>query len=387
MEAIDFAADPAPAPLRALPTAPVVRVAGDRIVVERLVLTDAALAAALAERDEADRAAIVERALRIGLIAIQDAVTSVDTDVVRREFEKLMEQTSAANQEAARTLEEVLRANFADGDGRLPRTLERFLGDKGALKTLVDELFDETRRDSAIGRIGGAAGPLLRRRQQPARPAARPDAARIAAPPVPPGDVGRVPPPPRAPRRDRGRQQGPRGRAVAFRGEGRRLRGAARGDAGRAGPGRRRPDRADRHGHGLARRLEEGRLRRDARPAGDPWRGRPRGARGEGPGDVAAGHARGAPRGAREPRRGGRRRDLVRPPRARRDRAVRGARRGRPRGDRPRGAGPRVPRGGRPARPAARPGHARRARGGGRRAGGRPGPWPGSRSSSRPSGR
>jgi hypothetical protein len=135
-----------------------VRVAGDRIVVERLVLADGALAAALAERDEADRAAIVERALRIGLIAIQDAVTSVDTDVVRREFEKLVEQTSAANEQAARALEDVLRANFADGDGRLPRTLEKFLGDKGALTTLVDELFDESRRDSAIGRIGTLLG-------------------------------------------------------------------------------------------------------------------------------------------------------------------------------------------------------------------------------------
>ena len=161
MEAIVFTAATSPAPLRALPAAapgPSVRIAGDRILVERLVLADGALAAALAERDEADRAAIVERALRIGLIAIQDAVTSVDTDVVRREFEKLVQQSTAANEQAAHALEEVLRANFADGDGRLPRTLEKFLGDKGALKTLVDELFDEGRRDSAIGRIGTLLG-------------------------------------------------------------------------------------------------------------------------------------------------------------------------------------------------------------------------------------
>ena len=162
MEARVFTADTTPTHLRALPASPAsgpsVRVAGDRILVERLVLADGALAASLAERDEADRAAIVERALRIGLIAIQDAVTSVDTDVVRREFEKLVEQNTAANEQAARALEEVLRANFADGDGRLPRTLERFLGDKGALKSLVDELFDETRRDSAIGRIGTLLG-------------------------------------------------------------------------------------------------------------------------------------------------------------------------------------------------------------------------------------
>ena len=158
MEAFLLNPAAAPSPLRAVPPAASVRVSNDRILVERLVLTDGVLAAALLQREEADRVAIVERALRIGLIAMQDAATSVDTDVVRREFEKLMDQATAANEQAARALEDVLRANFADGDGRLPRTLERFLGDKGALKKLVDELFDESRRDSAIGRIGTLLG-------------------------------------------------------------------------------------------------------------------------------------------------------------------------------------------------------------------------------------
>ncbi len=139
--------------LRAMPGPAAVRVDGERILVERLVLADAALASALAERDEADRPAIVERALRIGLLALQDAATSMDTDVVRREFEKLVAQTNEANASAARAVEDVLRANFADGDGRLPRTLEKFLGNRGALQTFVNELFDETKRDSAIGRM------------------------------------------------------------------------------------------------------------------------------------------------------------------------------------------------------------------------------------------
>ena len=148
---------PAPTPLNAV-RPPAVRVDGDRIVVERLVLADAALASSLAERDEADRPAVVERALRIGLLALQEASTSMDVDVVRREFDKLMAQTTAANEQAARAVEEVLRANFADGDGRLPRTLEKFLGDRGALQPFVTDLFDETKRDSAIGRIGGLLG-------------------------------------------------------------------------------------------------------------------------------------------------------------------------------------------------------------------------------------
>ncbi|HEU0242810.1 MAG TPA: hypothetical protein VFQ75_02820 [Candidatus Limnocylindrales bacterium] len=148
---------PVPTPT-AIGTAAPVRVDGTRIVIERLVLVDAALAASLADREPADRPAVVERALRIGLLALQDASTAMDVDVVRREFEKLVAQTTAVNESAARAVEDVLRANFADGDGRLPRTLEKFLGDRGALQQFVNELFDETRRDSAIGRIGGLLG-------------------------------------------------------------------------------------------------------------------------------------------------------------------------------------------------------------------------------------
>src|SRR5215203_962306 len=131
-----------------------VRLDGERIVVDRLVIHDPALASFLAERPAEDRAALVERAVRIGLLALQDAGVTVNVDVVRAEFEKLMRQAESVNEKAALALEGTLRANFADGDGRLPRTLEKFLGDRGALKTMVDELFDEKKRDSAIGRIG-----------------------------------------------------------------------------------------------------------------------------------------------------------------------------------------------------------------------------------------
>src|SRR6266550_2325960 len=130
-----------------------VRVEGDRVVIERLVLRDASIAARLADRPSEDRLEIVERALRIGLLALQDAGVTVNVDVVRTEFEKLVRQSEQVNLRAAETLDQTLRANFADGDGRLPRTLERFLGDRGALREYVGELFDETKRDSAIGRM------------------------------------------------------------------------------------------------------------------------------------------------------------------------------------------------------------------------------------------
>jgi hypothetical protein len=141
-----------------LPTAPDIHVDADRIVIERLVVRDPGLASILGERAAEDRAALVERALRIGLLALQDAGATVNVDVVRTEFEKLMRQTEQVNTRAAEALDQTLRANFADGDGRLPRTLERFLGDRGALRGFVNELFDETKRDSAIGRMQALLG-------------------------------------------------------------------------------------------------------------------------------------------------------------------------------------------------------------------------------------
>ena len=130
-----------------------VRVEADRLIVDHLTLDDHALAAFVAERPAEDRALLVERALRVGLTAIQSVGVTVNVDAVRAEFQGLLRQTEAANEKAAAALDVLLRQNFADGEGRLPRTLEKFLGDKGQLRGFVDELFDEAKRDSAIGRM------------------------------------------------------------------------------------------------------------------------------------------------------------------------------------------------------------------------------------------
>lgn len=130
-----------------------VRVEGDRLSIDSLTLVDGSLAAFVAERAPDERPALLERAVRIGLTALQDAGVSMDVDVVRREFETMVRLTEQANERAAAALDGVLRQNFADGDGRLPRTLEKFLGDRGQLRGFVSELFDEKSRDSAIGRM------------------------------------------------------------------------------------------------------------------------------------------------------------------------------------------------------------------------------------------
>lgn len=133
---------------------PAVRVSGDRIDIERLALHDGPLAGWLAAQPMDDHAILVERALRIGLTALQSVGVTLNVDAVRAEFDRFADQSRAANEQAAAALEQVLRANFGDDGGRLPRTLEAFLGDRGKLRSMVDELFDPQRRDSAIGRIG-----------------------------------------------------------------------------------------------------------------------------------------------------------------------------------------------------------------------------------------
>lgn len=142
----------------ATPPRPVVRVEGESVVVERLRVTDRALADFVAQRAEDERGDLVERALRIGLLALQDAGTSLDVDFVRREFDELLQRNATMNERVADTLDQVLRQNFGDQDGRLPRTLERFLGDRGQLSRFVTDLFDENKRDSAIGRMRALLG-------------------------------------------------------------------------------------------------------------------------------------------------------------------------------------------------------------------------------------
>jgi hypothetical protein len=137
---------------------PAIRVEPERIVIDGLVVADGALAGWLAAQPMDDHAILVERAIRIGLTALQSVGVSLNVDAVRAEFERFADQSRVANERAAQALETVLRTNFGDGDGRLPRTLETFLGDRGKLRATVEELFDPKRQDSAVGRIGTMLG-------------------------------------------------------------------------------------------------------------------------------------------------------------------------------------------------------------------------------------
>ncbi len=132
---------------------PSIRIAPDRIVIEHLALVDPGLAAWLADQPMDDHALLAERALRIGLLAIQSVGVSVNVDAVKAEFDRLAETQRMMTERASEALEQTLRANFGDVDGRLPRTLESFLGDRGKLQATVRDLFDPARKDSALGRL------------------------------------------------------------------------------------------------------------------------------------------------------------------------------------------------------------------------------------------
>ena len=134
-----------------------------------------------------------------------------------------------------------LRQNFADGDGRLPRTLEKFLGDRGALRTFVDELFDESKRDSAIGRMKALLGTYFDG-----------DASRLAAPARShPDELAAAPVPGRGQRRVRQAER------------------PADGDRGSGDRARQRSERSRRQRAATSRMLLEGMLAEIARGAGD----------------------------------------------------------------------------------------------------------------------
>ena len=135
-----------------------ISISGDTIGLEGITLTDAALATFVRETAAEECPQLVERALRIGLLTLCNAGVSMSADVVKAEFERLYERMEATQESAAKTLATTLREHFGDGDGRLPKTLERFLGDDGQLRRLTHDLFDESKRDSAIGRLNDLMG-------------------------------------------------------------------------------------------------------------------------------------------------------------------------------------------------------------------------------------
>lgn len=126
---------------------------GDRLLIEDLAVVDQDIVQFIDRAPEQDRPRLVADGVRIGLLAMRNVGLTVNVDFIGREFDQLLARLNTANEQAEVALEETLRANFTDKDGRLPRMLEEFLGDRGKLRVFVAELFDDNRRDSAMGRL------------------------------------------------------------------------------------------------------------------------------------------------------------------------------------------------------------------------------------------
>ncbi len=137
---------------------PAVVLDGDRLCIQSLSVVDADAVAFVERTPEPDRPRLVADGVRVGLLAMRNVGATVSVDFVEREFEQLLARLNTANEEAGVALEKTLRDNFGDEGGRLPRVLEEFLGDRGKLRLFVAELFDENRRDSAMGRFRDLLG-------------------------------------------------------------------------------------------------------------------------------------------------------------------------------------------------------------------------------------
>lgn len=96
--------------------------------------------------------------IRMGRLAYASARDVSQVEYVKREFDRMRREVDTGNEAAADALAETLRSYFAEEGGRLPDVMERYMGDRGLMRKLVDELLDEDRKDSAIGRFQTVLG-------------------------------------------------------------------------------------------------------------------------------------------------------------------------------------------------------------------------------------
>jgi len=133
---------------------PQVIIEGDKICVTSLVVVDRTLAAYMEMKQPEERLKVMEQALRIGLMALQSAVGSIDVDHVGRAVEKLIADTKESNKKAIEEVKKVFEDAFKKDGGTMPAGLEKFLGDEGELAEFTKKLFDPKWKESAFGRLG-----------------------------------------------------------------------------------------------------------------------------------------------------------------------------------------------------------------------------------------
>jgi uncharacterized coiled-coil DUF342 family protein len=138
---------------------PHVRVIGDRLVVDGLVVTDATTVRLAREREAtgADPVALVQDAIEIGARVLDREQTGANAEFVKTEFEKTSREVETAFADRAREVAEQLASQLDDvfgaDSGVLSKALERHFSDGSStavqhrVKAVVDEVMARSRED------------------------------------------------------------------------------------------------------------------------------------------------------------------------------------------------------------------------------------------------
>ena len=140
------------------PSEGTVRALEDRLLIERLTVSDDRAAALVRDRQQAgqDPAKTVANAIEIGARVLDREDAAVEVDFVRREYERAMAEHRAESErqqrETAERIEQELRRAFGDeaAAGRLAEALDSHAREVG---DAIDETFGESSGDGVPARI------------------------------------------------------------------------------------------------------------------------------------------------------------------------------------------------------------------------------------------
>lgn len=111
----------------------------------RLVINDRNALSYLAQFDDEDvQCDKALEALKVGVIAIQSASPTLDTQVVQAKFAEVESRLKDQMGDFQKRVTEDLRRYFAENDGILPRSIDGAFGERGAVTRTLQAFFDPT---------------------------------------------------------------------------------------------------------------------------------------------------------------------------------------------------------------------------------------------------
>lgn len=117
-----------------------------------LVITDRNVLAYLAQFEDEDiQCEKALEALKVGVIAIQSASPTLDTQVVQSKFAEVESRMKEQMGEFQKKVADDLLRYFAENDGVVPRSIDGVFGDKGAVTRTLQTFFDPA--DGKLSRL------------------------------------------------------------------------------------------------------------------------------------------------------------------------------------------------------------------------------------------